>query len=481
VSNPDWSTNVLINGRRREPVRQRPILTTLVLVIAGLGLCSLAAAAEVQLNAVLFPDRATIDVPLAVTAIGPKTATAEASVYRKDGQAQIEISFKGMQPAVMFAGNITTYSVFAVTRDGVVENLGELGVVEAKGSRKFSTGQKEFALLVSAEPVTGAPQISRLVVFTSGPAKQKTAATTPFKFDRFGNAYYQNLVKPGNPSIADFPPYKPGAEPVEIWKARKLIEMADGMKLAPGTEKTMADAKLTLAQATNTAASSGGSGKVVTDYAARAGALASEAIRTTVRADYQKMLADEEARKAAEKAALAQGLAQTSAQLDTTTKQKAEVEAMLAQVRIEKAQVQKDRDELAGMLAGAMGQVAETRASALGAVMTLPGISFQTNSAVLTKKAEMTLAKLAGVALVFPKVNFLVEGFTDSTGKIEANVKLSTARAKSVYDVLLAQGIPAGRLEFKGRGPESPVASNDKPEGRAQNRRVEITALTPAM
>ena len=457
------------------------------------SLASVASAAEVQLTSVLFPDRSTIDVPLTVTAIGPKAATAEASVYYKAGQAQIEIEYRGMQPAVMFAGNVTTYSVFAITKDGVAENLGELAVNEAKGSQKFSTGQKDFALLVSAEPIAGAPQISRLVVLTSGAAKDKAAKSTPFAFNRFGNDYYQNLVKPGNPSIADFAPYKPGAEPVELWKARKIVEMADGMKLAPGTEKSMADAKLTLAQATNTAASSGGSSKIVTDYAMRSRTLASEAIRATIRDDYQKMMAAAEAKKAAEKAALAQGLARTSAELDATSKQKAEVEALLAKVRAEKAEVEallvlvqaekavvkRERDELAGMLAGAMGQIAETRASAVGAVMTLPGISFQTNKAALTKKAELTLAKLAGVSLVFPKVRFRIEGFTDATGKAETNVKLSEARAKAVFDALKEQGVPAERLEFKGRGPEAPVATNDTAEGRAQNRRVEIIALTP--
>ncbi len=462
-------------------------LTSLAIlaVVCCLGFAAASFAAEIELSSSLFPEKTTIDVPLAVTAIGPKAATAEASIKYKEGQAQIEISYKNMQPAVMFAGNITCYSVFAVTKGGAVENLGELNVTEAKGDGKFATGQKAFGLIVTAEPIAGVSVPSTLVIFKSGPAKKPEAKSESIKFAGFGNAYYQNLVNPGNRSVADFPPFKEFKEPVELMKARKVVEMAEGMKLAPEVAKNLADAKQTLAQATNTA-NAGGSSRVVTDYSARATSLASDAIRLTIRKDYEKKLSEAEAKKAAEKAALQAGLAQTSAELDATTKQKAEIEALLVQVKAEKAAVEVDRarvkaerDELAGMLVGALGKVASTQANAIGAVVNLPGISFQTNKAALVRKAELTVAQLAGVLLVFPKVNIRVEGFTDSTGKAETNVKLSEARAKSVYDLLKAQNVPESRLSFKGRGPEAPVASNDTPDGRAQNRRVEIIAIVP--
>jgi outer membrane protein OmpA-like peptidoglycan-associated protein len=471
---------------------KRPAYFVILAVLCSLGFATAAFAMEIELSSSLFPEKTTIDVPLVVTAIGPKMATAEASIQYKAGQAQIEISYKNMQPAVMFAGNITSYAVFAVTKGGAVENLGELHVTDAKGSSKFSTGQKTFGLIVTAEPISGSTVPSTLVIFKSGAAKKPEAKSEPIKFNRFGNAYYQNLVNPGNQSIADFPPFKEFKEPVELMKARKLVETAEGMKLAPEVSKNLADAKQTLAQATNTQ-TAGGSSRVVTDYAARAAALASDAIRLTIRKDYEKKLSDEEAKKAAEKAALQTNLAQTSSQLDATTKQKAEIEALLVQVRAEKAgveaqkaaveadaaKVKAERDELAGMLVGALGKVASTQANALGAVVNLPGISFQTNQAALVRKAELTVAQLAGVLLVFPKVNIRVEGFTDSTGNLETNMKLSTARAKTVYDLLKAQAVPESRLAFKGRGPEAPVASNDTKEGRAQNRRVEVIAIVP--
>jgi outer membrane protein OmpA-like peptidoglycan-associated protein len=123
-----------------------------------------------------------------------------------------------------------------------------------------------------------------------------------------------------------------------------------------------------------------------------------------------------------------------------------------------------------------MASIMETRESARGAVMSLPGISFETGKAVLKPSAQITLAKLAGIAQVFPNINLRVEGYTDNTGTAATNQKLSEARAKSVYDFLRAQGVADNRLAFQGLGPASPVADNATADGRAKNRRVEIVA-----
>ncbi len=66
-------------------------------------------------------------------------------------------------------------------------------------------------------------------------------------------------------------------------------------------------------------------------------------------------------------------------------------------------------------------------------------------------------------------------GHTDSTGGYQYNMSLSQRRADSVASYLQAQGVQSVRLQARGFGPDRPVASNDTPDGRAQNRRVEIT------
>ena len=74
-----------------------------------------------------------------------------------------------------------------------------------------------------------------------------------------------------------------------------------------------------------------------------------------------------------------------------------------------------------------------------------------------------------------PTLSVELGGHTDNTGTAEANKKLSEARAKAVYGYLVSNSIVASRLSFQGYGESRPVATNDTPEGRAENRRVEMT------
>jgi len=75
-----------------------------------------------------------------------------------------------------------------------------------------------------------------------------------------------------------------------------------------------------------------------------------------------------------------------------------------------------------------------------------------------------------------PGLNIEIQGYTDSTGSEDYNLKLSQRRAESVKNFLVNRGIDPGRLTAKGYGSANPVASNDTPEGRAKNRRVEFRA-----
>jgi outer membrane protein OmpA-like peptidoglycan-associated protein len=385
-----------------------------------------------------------------------------------------------MQPAILFAGNITTYAVWAVTKDGTSENLGTLGVVEPKGSQKFATGQKDFAMIVTAEPVSGTVQPSTLVVLVSGKAKQVEAKSSTFAFNRFTGDFYQKMIKPGNPSIAGLT-YAKGGEPIELMKARKLVEMAGNPSVAKYDPKAVPEASVFLAQATNTV-TAGGSEKVITDYAARASARASEAIRLTVRKEYEAMLAAEEAKKAAEKAALQKGLATTTSERDQLAIEKKQLEADKKQLEAEKKQLEADkaalkaeRDALAARLNGAVERIMEVRQTARGLAMDLGNVLFDVNKATLKQGAYAPLAKLSGVLLMVPEVNVRIEGFTDSTGSAERNKVLSAERARSVFDYLVSHKIDPSRMTHAGYGPANPTADNATAEGRTRNRRVELT------
>jgi outer membrane protein OmpA-like peptidoglycan-associated protein len=71
----------------------------------------------------------------------------------------------------------------------------------------------------------------------------------------------------------------------------------------------------------------------------------------------------------------------------------------------------------------------------------------------------------------------VIIGHTDSTGDPDYNLELSKRRAESVRDYLIANGVSADKLRAIGRGDRAPLASNDTPEGRSENRRVEILVV----
>lgn len=78
-----------------------------------------------------------------------------------------------------------------------------------------------------------------------------------------------------------------------------------------------------------------------------------------------------------------------------------------------------------------------------------------------------------------PTAKILVEGHTDSIGKVSANQELSGERAQAVRDYLVSRGVAADRITAEGFGPSRPLADNRSPEGRANNRRVEIIVAPP--
>jgi outer membrane protein OmpA-like peptidoglycan-associated protein len=99
---------------------------------------------------------------------------------------------------------------------------------------------------------------------------------------------------------------------------------------------------------------------------------------------------------------------------------------------------------------------------------------FETNSAALRPDLRRDLQTIAGSISRYPDTRIEVIGHTDNTGSAAFNQDLSQRRASSVANVLRDSGVPSNRVVTFGRGEEQPIASNLTPEGRAQNRRVEI-------
>ncbi|HET8656011.1 MAG TPA: OmpA family protein [Longimicrobiaceae bacterium] len=102
------------------------------------------------------------------------------------------------------------------------------------------------------------------------------------------------------------------------------------------------------------------------------------------------------------------------------------------------------------------------------------GIYFDSGSDRIRPESTPTLKQITAMLTAHPDLRLTIEGHTDNVGSAAANQALSERRAAAVAAYLAGQGISADRLESKGFGASKPAASNDTPEGRQQNRRVEL-------
>lgn len=106
------------------------------------------------------------------------------------------------------------------------------------------------------------------------------------------------------------------------------------------------------------------------------------------------------------------------------------------------------------------------------------GILFDINSAKIKGESYKTLKNIGQLLQDDPELRLSIEGHTDSDGSDEHNATLSQNRANSVRDYLIfTHKIDPGRLEAKGWGESKPIDTNDSPEGKANNRRVELVKL----
>jgi OmpA-OmpF porin, OOP family len=179
--------------------------------------------------------------------------------------------------------------------------------------------------------------------------------------------------------------------------------------------------------------------------------------------------------------------------LERSIKEAAQKAKELEKARLEAERMKKEADEKAfdaekakldaekakEELAKLQKDLAELQAKQTdrGLVLTLRDVLFETGKAQLLPGAMRTIEKVSEFLLRNPQRNVLIEGHTDSVGGDDYNQKLSEQRAGSVRSALIDYEVPPGRITAKGYGKRFPVASNDTPSGRQQNRRVEIVIL----
>jgi outer membrane protein OmpA-like peptidoglycan-associated protein len=137
-------------------------------------------------------------------------------------------------------------------------------------------------------------------------------------------------------------------------------------------------------------------------------------------------------------------------------------------------QAEQQREQLRAQLLQQFNAVLPTRETSRGLVVNMQDVLFATAKYQLNQQAQLALARIAGIIVSHPGLNIHVEGYTDSTGSVDFNQKLSEQRADTVKNFLISQGVNPQTVTDQGYGESYPVASNETSQGRHLNRRVEL-------
>lgn len=442
-------------------------------------------------------------------------AHGEAKVESKQGYIEIEVEFRELQSATRFGPELLTYVMWAVTPEGRATNLGEV-ILNGKNSKlDVSTELQAFGLIVTAEPYFGVTQPSDVVVMENFVRKDTVGKVEEIdaKYELLQRGQYTINVPP-----ADLRPMKLDKKtPLDLYEARNAVRIAKWVGADVSAAETIQKASQLLEQAENYKTRKAGSKPIAMT--------AREAVQTAEDARLITLKRQEEERLAQERAASAEREAQANAATDRAkteaddaargraraeadsvaaqaqaerTKMEAELaaqraarekEAALAQSEREKEaalaqseqarkvaaeQAEQEKQELRNKLAEQLNNVLETRDTTRGLIVNLSDVLFDTGKYSLRPVAREKLAKLSGIILGHPSLKLEVEGHTDSVGGDEYNMKLSEARANSVRDFLVHEGINSSSVATRGFGKTQPVATNDTAAGRQQNRRVEL-------
>lgn len=203
--------------------------------------------------------------------------------------------------------------------------------------------------------------------------------------------------------------------------------------------------------------------------------------------DTQRFKAEEEAAKqerakemaeSAKNQALARAETEAAAK-DRALREKALAELLAARETLEKERALQRSQELETRLKDAMKEIAQVREENRGLIISLSDILFEFGKATLLSGTQSKLAQLAKILSTYADRKIVVEGHTDNVGTDAFNLQLSEARAESVRNALINNGLSSDMISAVGFGKTKPVASNETAAGRQQNRRVEVVVLNP--
>jgi len=457
-------------------------------------------------------------------------ASGEAKVEAKKTNVAIDAKFQGMEEATKFGLEYLTYVLWAVSPEGRAVNLGELALDHSNAHLKAITDLQTFGLIVTAEPYSAVSQPGNMVVMESiVPENVAQGEEIGAKYELVGrgtysasNEHIQNAIfgidrttplelfearnalriahiaagdKYANSILAkadgqlkqaeDAYRQKQGKTAVES-AARETAQTAEEARVMAVKQRAEDEAQAKSAAEKKAAEDREAKARADADAESKRRADAEEATKQAqaAKAEAERMKA--EAEQAAQQAALAaqeagrqkeeaeKAKAEALAQQQALAEQTAKAQQAAAQSEQLRQQAEKEKQELRSRLLQQLNSILATHDSARGLIASMSDVLFKTGSFELLPGARERLAKISGIVLAYPSLHLQVEGHTDSVGTDDYNQQLSEKRAGAVRDYLVQQSISADAIEARGFGKTEPVASNDTPEGRQQNRRVEM-------
>lgn len=449
-------------------------------------------------------------------------ASGEAKVEGKKSSVEIEAKFEGLEDPTQFGLEYLTYVLWAVSPQGRAVNLGEL-VLDHHSSRvKAITDLQTFGMIVTAEPYFAVTQPGNVVVMESSIPAGFREENIDAKYELLARGTYSSTQTHIENAIFGIDPKTPRS----VFEARNAVRIARNAAADKYAPSIMAKAEQQLLAAEKAYAQKQGKSAIDTtaretvetaeearvmavkkkaEEDAAAAAAAREALAKAQAEAEAKRRADAEAARASAEAARAQAEAakkeaermkaeaekaaqEAAMQKEAAEKAKAEAQAQQQTLAVEaekarkaaqesdrlRQQAEQDKADLRARLLAQLNTILSTRDTARGLIANMSDVLFKTGSYELLPGAQLRLAKVSGIVLAYPGLHLDVEGHTDSVGGDEYNLTLSQRRAQAVRDYLVQQGILETSIVARGFGKTRPVASNDTPEGRQQNRRVEL-------
>lgn len=506
-------------------------LITVVLVLTYANSIWAQTNSDVSFDTVVmtYPFDKKVKIPLIGTERFAKNIKGEAVIERRKSVTLIQIDLGRLPPPSQLSPASATYVVWAVTSEGIIDNIGEYRQRDSEtmdnlfGSEfSTSTPHRSFSLIITAEPHYLVTSPSRLVVVANQGAREAGVTGGANKINFSGDADFERILVTPDPVATK----KDSKYPIELLQARNALEIAKYYEAETYAQTLFDKAKTDLERGEQLYRSgSTEEAKIAGDLAIRQAVQARSLAAGRRRAKEARLLLEEkeseitrledQARsgsqsakdlqaKLDEAARRAKNLEQDNDRLlrevdlakreldlarndsQRNSRRFEEIEDENRKLREELDRVQKnvqvvekerDKDRQVQKLREQVMSQFETRRDGRGTVLIVPDSYFAgETSVVLSSEGSFKLEVLVSYLKELPN-NLIVEGFTDSRGTQDARMNFTKGRVESIMTFFSTRGVNVGRVQGFAQGSSTPRADNKTVKGRAANRRIEITIV----